>query len=447
MVASPILAILFQLAGSLAQQPAVSESIVITNVTLIDATGAPPQAGMTLTIRDGRIVAIGKSAGSAAKVTHAVDGRGKFVIPGLWDMHVHLSWTTPSALPVLTANGVTSVRDMGGHLTQIDDWRTKVAAGLLTGPRILRAGPTLNGQQFNPIQMVVGTPEETRGVVRTLKQVGVDFLKVHRRMPRDSYFALMEEAKKQGLAVAGHIPMTVTPEEASNAGQASLEHTETLFEGTFSAGLKEGELFDAIRRFRADGADTLFARFVQNRTVVTPTLVAYRSIIESMDGSAASDPRRRYVAVSMKKAAEKQEKAVTAQELAGWKSMFAELTEVVRQMHRAGVALMAGTDVAASRIPGFTLHDELALLVEAGLTPYQALEAATRTPAMRMGKAADIGTLETGKIADLVLLDANPLEDIRNTQRISAVILGGKLLRRSDLDLLLRQSEEMASRN
>lgn len=308
-------------------------------------------------------------------------------------------------------------------------------------------GPILNGKKFNQYQMVTGTPDETRGVVRALKQVGVDFIKTHRQTERDSYFAMIDEAKKQGLDVVGHIPMTVTPEEASDAGQGTIEHTETLFEGTFSAGLKEGESLPAIRRFRSGAAEALFARFVKNGAFFDPTLSAYRSIIEGMDGSALRDPRRRYVALSFRKAAEKEDQKASAEELAGWKAMFAELIEVVRQMHRAGVPILTGTDLAATRVPGFPMHDELALLVSAGLMPLEALQAATLNPARAVKKTGDFGTVEAGKVADLVLLDANPLDDIRNTQRISAVVARGKLSRRADLDLLLREAEELARRN
>ena len=141
-------------------------------------------------------------------------------------MHVHLSWTTASALPLLVANGVTCVRDLGSDLAQIDAWRAEIAAGVRVGPRMVRAGPILNGQSFNRYQLVTGNPDQARGIVRALKQVGVDFIKVHRRVPRDSYFTIVDEARKQGLALVGHIPMTVTPEEASDAGQL-IEHTET----------------------------------------------------------------------------------------------------------------------------------------------------------------------------------------------------------------------------
>ncbi len=422
--------------------------LVLAHVTVIDATGAPPQKGMTLVIAGDRITALGP----AKQVTiperaQVVDATGKFLIPGLWDMHVHLSWTRSSALPVLVANGVTGVRDMGGHLGEIDEWRTKIAAELLVGPRIVRPGPQLNGQKFNPYQLLTGNPDETRGVVRALKEVGVDFIKVHRRMLRDSYFAAIDEAERQGLSLVGHIPMTVTPEEASDVGQATIEHIETLFEGTFAAALKDQEHWaDAIRLWRGMEAEKLFARFVQNHTVVTPTLAGWRWFIEFSDPSLPPDPRSRYVAASMKNAFPRPSKT-SADELTELRQRFAEFCEVVRGMNQSGVTLIAGSDAAGPRVPGFSLHDELDMLVQCGLTPMQALQAATLTPARVLNKVEDFGMVASGKVADLVLLDANPLDDIRNTQRISAVIMGGQFLNRTDLDALLREAEQIANRN
>src|SRR5512132_2765059 len=271
--------------------PVAAAQLAITHVSVIDTAGGPPRADATVVIRNGRISSVESGVPAGMEI---VEGRGKFLIPGLWDMHVHLSWTKESALRVLIANGVTSVRDLGGTLGEIDAWRTRIGAGLLVGPRIFRAGPILNGQKFNQYQMVPGNPDETRGVVRALKEVGVDFIKVHRRIPRDSYFAAIDEAKKQGLTLVGHIPMTVTPEEASDAGQATIEHVVTIFEGTFSAALKEGELLAAMRRWRAQDAGTLLARFVRNRTAVDPTLVAYDPDVDP------SGPLSRYVALSFR---------------------------------------------------------------------------------------------------------------------------------------------------
>lgn len=427
---------------------AQSQPLVFTHVTLIDGTGAAAMPDMTVIITGDRITKVGRSVEVAVpRGARVVNAAGKYLIPGLWDMHVHLSWTKATALPVLVANGVTSVRDLGGRLVELDEWRTRISAGLLAGPRILRVGPILNGQKFNTYQLVSGNAEETRGVVRALKDVGVDFLKTHRRMPRDSYFALVDEAKKQGLSLFGHIPMTVTPEEASDAGQVTIEHTETLFEGTFSAALKGRKLPDAIRQFRAEDAEKLFARFVKNKTVVDPTLVAFRSIVESSDASLPPDPRSRYVALSLKREWQKISKPASPEDLAALKATFAELREVVRQMNRSGVTLVAGSDIAGPRVPGFSLHDELALLVEAGLTPMQALQAATLTPARVLGKEKELGSIETGKVADLILLDHDPLADIRNTQRIRAVVQNGKLLDRATLDRLLAQAERDALNN
>ncbi|HWT00628.1 MAG TPA: amidohydrolase family protein [Pyrinomonadaceae bacterium] len=445
-----ILCLTLVLACAHSAQTPPPKPLVLTGVTVIDVTGAAqPAAGVTVVIEGGRIREVGLAAKvKVPKGARVVNASGKYLIPGLWDMHVHLSWTKASALPVLVANGVTSVRDLGGRLDELDAWRTEIAAGLRVGPRILRAGPILNGRSFNPLQMVPGNPDETRGVIRALKYVGVDFIKVHRRMERDSYLAAIDEAKKQGLALVGHIPMTVTPEEASDAGQVTIEHTETLFEGTFSERNKDRKLPDAIRQFRDGGeAEKLFARFAKNGTVVTPTLVAFSSIIEAYDPALPPNPLKRYVALSYKEEERKRAQTISAEDLAETKATFAELKEVVRLLHKAGVTLMTGSDIAATRVPGFTLHDELALLVGAGLTPLEALRAATVTPARVMKKEKDLGTIEAGKLADLVLLDANPLDDIGNARRIRAVIVNGKLLDRAALDRLLAEAERDALKN
>jgi len=418
--------------------------LAITHVNVIDATGAQLRRDVTVLIRDGRIASLGPAGAALPQDAVILDARGKYVIPGLWDMHVHLSWSGGSALLALIANGVTSVRDVGGSLTQLDDWRARIHFGILAGPRILRCGPILNGKKFNQYQMVPGTPEETRGVVRALKEVGADCIKVHRRMERNAYLAAIDEAKKLGIPLVGHIPMTVTPEEASEAGQATIEHVATLFEGTFSAALaNEHEIAGAIRRFRVDGAGQLFARLVKNHTVFDPTLAPY----QPLDPSAPPDPNSRYVARSQLEEWKQKVPSLSAAEFEEAKQTFAEFKEIVRQAHRAGVTIVTGTDLAGPRVPGFPLHDELAMLVECGLTPIQALQAATITSARTVGKGNDFGAVEPGKVADLVVLDANPLDDIHNTRRIFAVVFGGKLLRRGDLDALLQQAAVMASRN
>jgi imidazolonepropionase-like amidohydrolase len=423
-----------------------SPSLVITHASIVDTHGGQLLRNMTVVIHGDRIAKIAKSEPISAQAGTTFDASGKFLIPGLWDMEVHLSWTTNSALPALVANGITGVRDMGGRTLELEEWRSRIEAGVLIGPTIVQTGPMLNGKSFNPYQMVIGPPEEARAVVRTLKTVGVQGLSLERKVPRDSYFALMDEAKRQGLPVGGHIPNTVRPEEASDAGQNTIENAETIFDGTFGEGINDAELPDAVERFLASGnANVLFERFVKNHNVLTPALSTYKSAVKALDSSAPPDPNLRYVAASLRKDLQKNQLSPDVADV--MKRLYPPLFKAVQQMHRNGVTFLAGTDIAGPRIPGFSLHDELALLVQTGLTPLQALQTATLNPATVLKKVSEYGAVEEGKIADLVLLDANPLENIENTRRISAVILQGRLFRRDQLNMLLREAEKLADQN
>ena len=380
-----------------AQQP-----IVFTDVTIIDGTGALPQPGLTVVVRDHRITGIGKTGSvSVPAGARVVRGGGKYLIPGLWDMHVHL---TQDDLAPLVAYGITGVRDMGNALAEVDAWRGRIATQSLVGPYIVRVGPILNGQEYGPAQFAIHSDAEARTAVRLLKKVGVDEIKLHTMVSRDAYFALADEARKQGIPFVGHVPQTVTASEVSNAGQASLEHIQTLFEGQSPV--------------KPDSVPQLFALFARNGTAFDPTLVTYRGSTEEKN----VDPElvKNYPDL-----------------LPGRQKLFARFVELVGMMNRAGVTLLAGTDLSGFKwiSAGSSLHDELALFVDAGLTPMQALQAATRNAARFLHIEA--GTIEAGKRADLVLLDANPLDDIRNTRRISAVVLNGALLDRSRLDSML----------
>jgi imidazolonepropionase-like amidohydrolase len=373
-----------------------------------------------------------------------VNGRGKYLIPGLWDCHVHLSWTTESAIPLLVALGITEVRDLGGKLTELENWRARIAEGSLTGPHIMRVGPILNGKSFNAFQFVPGSAEATRGAVRLLTFLGMDEIKVHRRLPRDWYYAALDEAKKLKVDLVGHIPIEVTPEEASNAGQYMIEHTETLFEGTFAGTLTDIQIPGAIRAWLAtDKPDQLFDTFTKNGTWVDPTLAGYLEVADMIDPAVRPDPLYRYVASSQRKQwLEQQSK--TPEEVRAWHEHMNLLIDVTARMHRHSVRLVAGTDAAGPRLAGFSLHRELAVLVRAGLSPLEALQTATLNPAVAFHREQDLGAVETGKLADLVLLDANPLEHIENTQRINSVFVDGRLFSRSDLDRLLSQAEHLA---
>jgi imidazolonepropionase-like amidohydrolase len=433
-------------------------------VTVIDATGAPPLADMTVVIDGKRISDLGKSRDTKAPA-HAriVDARGKYLIPGLWDMHVHTvfgDWIPRNervTLPLFVANGITGVRDMGGDLDVLTRWRAEIDAGRLLGPRMVIAGPMLDGAvpRF-PSSAPVANAADGRRVVDELKARGVDFIKIQSLIPRDGYFAAADEAKKVGLTFVGHVPDAIRAAEASNAGQRSIEHFTGIFEGCTpiedqlikgpkSLGLKVSN-FDRAR------ARSLIELMAKNQTWQVPTLVWERGqwLVDDIDLS--HDPLTRYAPRAWKDRTWPMFvhdilETMDTDPLAVRKHFVQMELDMTLAMFRAGVPFMAGTDTAAGVhvFPGFSLHEELALFVRAGLTPLQALQTATRNPAQFLGRLADMGTVEKGKVADLVLLDANPLADIANTRRIRAVVLAGRYFGRTDLDRMLKQVEEAAA--
>ena len=429
-----------------AAQPLTQRPLAISGVTVIDPHGGTAVSGVTVVVRAGRITSVGADTVIPRDSTK-IDGRGKFLMPGLWDMHVHLGFARASAFPAFVANGVTAVRDLGGELAEIDRWRTEIATGTRVGPLIVRVGPMLVGQNPLRFQLLIETPEQGRGTVRRLHAEGVDQIKV-KSMPRDVYFAVMAEAQALGLSVTGHVPTVTTPEEVSDAGQ-SVEHVNTLFDGTFQAARRGQPFVAEVALWRAgDEARALFQRFVRNGTYVDATLVPYERLTNRLVAG-LPDPDWQYTAASARAEAEKQMGRVRYD--AGSQPRVSdpdlrELQAVTRMMHDAGVKLLAGTDVSFVNAPGFSLHDELELLVDAGLPPAAALRAATSNPAAVFPKL-ETGSIAPGRRADLVLLDANPLIDIRNARRIRAVILAGKFFDRPALDRLLAEALKLAERN
>lgn len=424
--------------------------LAIVNVAVVDVIAGTIASDMTVLIDGDTIVAVAPTkTTSLPRGVNAIDGRGQFVIPGLWDMHTHLSYARSNALLTLIANGVTTVRDLGSDLSEIDVWRGRIDAGALVGPSIIKAGPILNGREFNRYQLAITDADDAKATVRTLHKVGVDLVKVHRQTPREAYFAAIQEARRLGLPLSGHVPMTVTPAEASDAGQATIEHAITLFEGTFSTNMSAADLPAAIRAWRSSAAaDSLFATFIRNNTTVDPTLSTEMYATRWLEQR--PDARDQYLAASGKREIEEVYKAMrenAGQALAERKALIPELFAVVGQMHRAGVRLVTGTDMSAGVVhPGFSMHEELELLVQVGLTPAEALRAATINPAHLYPKT-NAGVVGTGKRADLVLLEASPLDDIRNTQRIRSVFVRGRYFDRKALDSLLAESAALARVN
>jgi imidazolonepropionase-like amidohydrolase len=403
--------------------------IVFAHVTLIDGTGAPPIRDAAVVVTGNRIQAIGR-AGEIAVPPGAriVDGTGKFLIPGLWDMHVHTSWDRHFTMPLLIANGVTGVREMfGKDVAAILRIRRRITDGEIMGPRIVTAGRIVDGANAAwPGSLIARTDEEGRRAVRETKAAGADFVKVYSSLDRPAYFAVADEARKLGIPFAGHVPNAVSAAEASDAGQRSIEHLTGILQAAP----------DSTR------AAALFARFRANRTWQTPTLTVLRVGADPSDSALIQSPNLRYVPYTLRGlwgVIGRMASANTSPERRELgRRTFERQLEVVGEMYRDSVPLLAGTDEPNPyTIPGFSIHDELELLVKAGLPPMAALQTATRNPALFLGGLDSLGTIEPGKLADLVLLDADPLENIANTRAISVVVVNGRFLDRSALDEIL----------
>lgn len=464
----------FLLFGSYAQT-----ALVVRDVTLIDMVDGRSRSRMTVIVRGHRIADIGRKL-KTPKDAMVIDGRGKFLIPGLWDMHVHA--LRPDRIdtffPLFIANGITGIRDMGttaDGFAMLAGVRADIGSGKRIGPRIVAAGRIMDGAKPDvPANSIPFSGEkEAREQVRFLKRSGADFIKVYSGVSRAEYAAIVDEAKKLGLSVAGHVPFDLTSFEASNAGQRSFEHlgnilrscstldAKTIEDRTNAAVTsKPGDMTAIPKRIAArtkieletfdrSKCETLYSTFVKNQTYQVPTLATKRPLSLFDDGVFTNDARMKYIPRTELENWKPENsfflKFRTPEFIVQKKRLYAKELELVREMHRAGVPFMTGTDIpGAYTYPGFSLHDELELLVENGFTPYEALQAATVDPAKFLGMDRDLGTIEKGKLADLILLEADPLKDIRNTTRIRAVVVDGKLLDRSELDRLLKEVAEFA---
>jgi len=458
----------FSICPSLGQKPA--DSLVLINVNLVKPGDGKVVRNQIVAIKAGIIISVTDSDRTPQSST-VIDAKGQYLVPGLWDMHVHTSFISPQwdekiIYPLYLANGITGVRDMGGDFELLKQRRSKIEEGQLLGPHLYIAGPFLVDAESDAQTISVKTPKQARASVDKLKNENADFIKILSRLSRESYFAIAEESNKDHIHFVGHVPGTVTALEASTAGQYSIEHLtgislacssqETDLQGKIKSATTSRDWFayralheQAAWTYDNQKAATLFSTFVEHNTWQVPTLIWTKAQSTLDDLKWDTDPRLKYVPASIRQ--EWDRKALLKQTppdiLREYKNEATRSPQLVKAMLKAGVHFMAGSDGPDPYVfPGFSLHEELELLVQSGFTPAQALEAATTNPAIFMEKSNKYGTIEKGHAADLVLLEANPLEDIRNTRKIAAVILGGKYYPRAELDKMLTQVESLAKR-
>ena len=443
--------------------------IVITHVTIINPGASSAQPDATVFIEGDHVTSV--LIGAQVKLpasARILDGHNKFLLPGLWDMHVHSAfgdWFPGGRdviLPLFIANGVTGVRDMGGDLPALFAWRKQIAAGVIVGPRMIISGPMLDallpdGKLRFPSSVAVTTPASAAAAVDSLKAQGVDFIKVQSVISHDSYLAAAAEAHIVGLPIVGHVPDKVRIAEVIAAGQKSIEHLMGSFEGCSTEEDKfisgQGSLKLLLSTQNQKKCDALAAELARTQTWECPTLAWQRGgeFLDQRD--LKHDPLDRYVPaywrdVTWRRFTEEMMPDLRKDPLPLRQEYFAGNLKMVGMQHRAGVPFLAGTDSAPGVyiLPGFSLHDELANFVEAGFSPMEALQTATSNPAKFLGTKTASGSIAPGKVADMVLLNANPLDDIRNTQKIEAVITYGRLFDRAALDALLAKVEAYAKR-
>jgi imidazolonepropionase-like amidohydrolase len=418
-----------------AQAQSDTLELAITHVAVIDVSAGKTIADQTVVIRGNRIAEIGTADSvKVAAGARVIDGKGRFLMPGLWDMHVHLGNATEAMLPIFVAYGVTGVRDMGSPSFElIRQWRVEALAGKRIAPRMVSPGPMLT--MLTPFfwQMQVRNPEEARKAIDYLAGIGVDFIKITESFDRPTYFAIADETERLGIPLAGHLPTNedgigfkVSAIEASNAGQKCFEHG-------------QGIPF----QFEPQDIQVMLPTLLKNGTWIDPTLTTYWTQAHMAELVKApekdKDARLKYIPLSLKQMWDAQIAAGTGNP-AIKKQVFQWRMEQIKTLNQAGVPLLAGTDLGHPYVFPGEVTKELALFVEAGLTPAEALKTATVNPARYLGREHELGTVETGKFADLLLLDADPLRAIKNVTQLRGIILNGRYFDRAQLDDMLNHS-------
>jgi len=435
-------------------------TLAITNVRIVDVAGGKVTEAKTVLVRDKTIVGIGEYTVPDGVVV--LDGGGGYLIPGLRDMHVH---ETRRYAGLFVAHGITFVRDMWGSLEYAGALRRDIEKGAIA-PDFMMAGNLIDGlPPFFPDANVVSTASDAKALVDSLAHAGAPFLKVYDALSEPVYDAIVAAAAEHGLDVVGHVPMGVSVEHVVCSGQRSIEHATNLLKGCTNVepeilaqsrrmlnSIKNRALPDAMEAFQRASrlmveehdpgrCHDLMRLMSTEGTWITPTLVAVRGTWFRNDPTFREDPRLAYIFPETSQSWPPEAgiaRFFSPETWAAGQAMYEQARLLIPQLAEHGVRIMAGSDAGAPYVyPGSGLQDELALLVGAGLSPEQALRAATVDAASFIGRPDDPGTVSVGARADLVLLGTDPLADIEAVRDVRAVVLRGRVLDRDDLDRLM----------
>jgi imidazolonepropionase-like amidohydrolase len=474
------LQLLLCVACRLASQPPAT---VIANIDIVDVSRGEVRYNQTVVLAGGLIESI--SPAGAARIPAGamrIPGDGRYLMPGLWDMHVHLRGDrrkptlrtaddNAALLGLFLPNGVVGIREMGGDLAdEVMQWRAEIAAGSRAGPRILTAGRKIDGEPpVWPGSLGVKTAAEGREAVRQVKQAGADFVKIYfSDVAPDVLKAVVEEAHNLHLRITGHMPLNMSIQEFVETGVDGMEHAQYL-------PAAERDEYDRFAKNRArrrgtawamdpqessarllgmedkKQSDLVYKRMAEKHFEVTPTLTVYARELDNATRDYERDPRKQYFFPAIwdswdAKAGARAPLSARAVELLT--VSLKHWQDATLAAHKAGVPMLLGTDCGADNVhnmPGWSVHEELEALVKAGLSPAEALRMGTIDAARWRGEEASAGSIDPGKVADLVILRSNPLEAIRHTQEIEEVFKGGRRYSRADLNAMLHGVEERAA--
>jgi imidazolonepropionase-like amidohydrolase len=435
--------------------------LTITHATVVNTVTGALQPDTTVTIAGNRIQQVVPSKSAGAPKGTVVDAHGQYLIPGLWDMHTHVFFGSTAKdgddliLPLLLANGITGVRDMGSALDPVLHARNEIAAHREMGPRMIVSGPMLDGPKSTyKAAIAISTPDDGRKAVDMLKARGADFVKVQSGVPREAYFAIADEAKKIGIPFEGHVPDAIRASEAVAAGQRTFEHLIGIFEASspdetkYLAGKKTVGMF--LDTYDPKLEANIISLLAAKQVWQCPTLYWERGqwLVDAIDYT--KDPDLAYAGKTWVTKWPRSQKSIMqtldTDPLPVREKFVEHELGIVRRLHAANVPFLAGTDTPAGVdvIPGISLHLELQRFVAAGFAPLEALQTATLNPAKFYGRTKDFGTVEQGRIADLVLLRENPLTNIANTRTVTAVIADGRYISQKQLNEMKTKLRQLA---
>ncbi|GGG49873.1 amidohydrolase family protein [Hymenobacter glacieicola] len=457
-------------AGCAGRQTQPAYDLVITHANVVDVETGRVRPDQTVAVSEGQIRQVANTSRQAPAAKRVMDGTGKYLIPGLWDMHVHfrggdsLAAANRNLLPLYLAHGITTVRDAGGDLTpSIFAWREQIRAGRLAGPTIYTSGPKIDGPKaFWAGSLEVENQAQIDQALDSLQRLKVDYVKIYEStISREAFLNTIAAAEKRGMTTTGHMPYTATLREASERGLDASEHLYYVFKACSS---KEDSITAAVQRslstpkplglfavlpavyrtYDAATAARLYRTLAQHKTAVVPTLYIQKLLAELPETDHSRDTLLAYIDPKIQATYARRLAGAQAQSAATRafnKQLGAKFMTLVPALQQAGVTLLAGSDSGASNsyvYPGTSLLGELELLVQAGLTPAQALQAATINGARFLKADQHAGTIRAGKDADLVLLNQNPLVDIRNLRQINAVVTRGRVYTAAELRQMLQ---------